>query len=146
MLHARTVANGFTRLVTTAQIAGVLLAQFAFALSLPLLPHAPLKECATDHHCGCPAELTARKACCCFKGATARDGDSVGETLIRSAHCSGTAPADPSPMPRLYWALVRVDGIQHAGCVLECIEVRTAAFRTRTIEPLVPPPKFLLVG
>jgi len=142
MLQAGNVANGFTRWVTTAQIAGVLLAQFAYTLSLPLLPHAPLKDCAR-HHCGCPAELTARKACCCFAGGK-RDSSGVVGMWIRAAHCSGGPSTTASPISKLHWTLARAEESCHTDCVIEFVVVRAASFRTRTIEPLVPPPKFLL--
>jgi hypothetical protein len=139
------------RVVTAAQIGCVMLAQMLFVFTKPapstLAAHAPLRDCAAHHQCGCPAELTARKACCCFAGATestpAPTAAGVVQKFIRAAHCGG-ATANDSTISKLDWALAPLPAPQRVDFRAEHVVAFVTAFCSRTVEPLVPPPKVVL--
>ena len=116
---------------------------FVFSMPLSATPHAPLNECATEHHCCCSAEAKANHACCCFAG-KAFDASGVVGTLIRAVQCSGTASDKVSPTLQTDWMLVRVDESRHVEDEIALVVGNVPALHPRTAEPLLPPPIFLV--
>jgi hypothetical protein len=148
---ARCGSIWIARGVTVALVVCVSLAQMLFVFTKPassiLTAHAPLPDCAAHHQCGCPAELTARKACCCFAGTTERapapTTAGVVQKFIRAAHCGGSS-ANDSTISKLDWILAPLPEPQRIDFCPERIVAFVTAFCSRTVEPPVPPPKVVL--
>jgi hypothetical protein len=129
------VARVLTVAVTATLVAGVMLAQWL--AMFPVVPHAPLHDCR-QHHCGCPAELTARRACCCFASGN------VASTTLQSAHCDGSGAPQSATIAKLHWVAIGPDEPSVAVVLATTFEPVKLTLRTRSAKPPVPPPRLLL--
>ena len=131
--HAAGVVRFLSVAVTVTLAAGVFLAQWLAAF--PVVPHAPRHDCQ-QHRCGCPAELTARHACCCFGK---EDNTTV---MLRPVGCGGGEATSVSTLIKFQWALVVPDGIVTDVTPVSRLEPVTLKLQTRYAKPPVPPPRF----
>jgi hypothetical protein len=120
-------------LASVVVMAGVLMTQWRSVW--PSLPRAPLHDCA-GHQCGCPAEMTASRACCCFP---ASDNSLLN---LRSAHCDSGSPAFAA-VQKLYWAILAPEPLNLPVGLVARFEPVVVALSARPARPPVPPPKFL---
>jgi hypothetical protein len=129
------VARFLTVAVTAALVACVMFAQWL--ATFPVLPHAPLHDCR-QHRCGCPAEVTARKACCCFAKSES------AAAILQSGHCEGNGPSPSSTIAKLQWAVVGPDEFSSVIGPVTRLDAVTMTLPARAAKPPVPPPRFLL--
>ena len=127
----------------------VLFAQWLGGLTVfrDVASRAPVQACA-QRACCCPADMMAHKACCCCQhsGTTASGVAGLVGQLIRSANCAGKGAPEAFSISKLDWSVVRVDEPIQAAGLDSPVAVRATQFSLRTLEPSVPPPKFLLAA
>lgn len=142
-LQGERVTKFLTIPLAAVLIVGVMLAQWLDGFGrerLPVTPVASAHDCS-QHQCGCPAELSARHACCCFTHET--PVDSAVTQFVRASQCQPNGSPVSASATTLDWNIVPVTSdlpvTLHTGEVPDCQWMCVV----RLTAPPVPPPEFL---
>jgi hypothetical protein len=130
--------------LTTVQIAALLIVQLLFPAAPPVatsVVHKPLTECATAHQCGCPAEQTARKACCCAHGSQAQPEKNPLEKFLSAVHCSSATQTPGVFVVQFDFLIPQGAGVCETRPTGETIFPTQQVHVSRDIEPPDPPPR-----
>ncbi len=144
------------QLILVLQIVTVLQAQWILPVRAPAVsvtPHAPADRCATTHQCGCPAELTAHHACCCFESSEhAEHNDSPKkpvspfEKLLRAAQCGGDRPAHNAVVASLEFVPGATVQVGPVNVVEILLHPSSETPVSRSSEPPDPPPRSVFLA